>query len=394
MWVGFVGGLWEGLLEAANIAGGWRFAIDRSEKTLGELPPVRFDRDWQGDGLIVFRMSKEEASTWRKAEIPVVNLSSEGPAGGFPRIIPDNVQAGRVAAEHLADTGLAHFAYVGRQTSIHADGAWASGTPRIYSKERLKGFRETLKKRGHPVHCHILKGRPLSEEGCWKDIEKEISEFLATLPRHCGVFAADDGLALVVMRTAHRMGLKIPQDLAVLGFGNDPEFCFTALPPLSSVAYPGKAVGLHAASTLTDMMAGKKVPKVVRVAVTTIVERGSSSFIPIEDPVVTRLLTFIREQAPKRPLQVAELPDLTPWGTTTVKKKIRAILGHGAKEEIKRVRLARLKELLSATDLVLTEISTNMGFGSPQDMSRFFARETGLTPSDFRTKVRSRPNGS
>jgi LacI family transcriptional regulator len=96
-WVGFASGIWEGLFEAATIAGGWHFVID-GVRTLGELPQIPFDANWRGDGLITFRMTDEEADAWREAGMPVVNLSSEGPSPGCPRVIPDKFQAGRLAA--------------------------------------------------------------------------------------------------------------------------------------------------------------------------------------------------------------------------------------------------------------------------------------------------------
>ena len=122
----------------------------------------------------------------------------------------------------------------------------------------------------------------------------------------------------------------------------DPEFCFTAYPPLSSVAYPGKAIGLHAARALEGLLQGKSRLESIRVPITTVVERGSSAFLPAHDPVVAKILQHIRD-------------------------------------------------LLATTDLALAEISSTMGFGSPQDTSRFFLRETGLTPSEFRTRSRNRP---
>ena len=389
-WAGFAGGIWEGLREAATIAGGWRFVIDDA-RTLGELPQVTFDRHWRGDGMITFRLTDEEAGAWHEAGIPVVNLSSEGPSPASPRVLPDNRQAGHLAAGHLADAGLAHFAFVGRQTSLHDQNAWASGLPRRYSSERGEGFRDGLEQRGFVPRLHLLGGHELWRKNAWKAIRKEVVQFLRTLPLPCGIFAADDQLALVVMQAARSIGIEIPQSLAVLGFGNDPEFCFTAFPPLSSVAYPGKAIGLHAARTLENLIQGNSTRQSIHVPITTVVERGSSAFLPSHDPVVAKLLQFIRAEAPSRPVQVAELPELTPWGLTTVKKKIQAVLGHGPKEEIKRVRLTRLKDLLATTDLALAEISSTMGFGSPQDMTRFFVRETGLTPSDFRNRSRSRP---
>lgn len=389
-WVGFASDIWQGLLEAATITGRWRFVVDRT-KSLGELPPVSLDQNWSGDGFITFRVTEEEAKRWKAEKMPVVNLSSEGPSPGIPRVIPDNRQGGRLAARHLIDAGFSNLAYLGRETSIHVDGAWASGSPRVYSYERWEGFSSEADAKGFTPAAHFLKGHDLTRKNAWKDIEKEVTAYLTSLPLPCGIFTADDQLALVIMRAARALNLEVPQQIAVLGFGNDPEVCYTALPPLSSVAYPGKAIGLHAAKALGDLINHGSCPDTIHVPVSSIIERGSTAFLPTNDPIVGKLLKFIREQAPLRPLQVAELPDLCPWGITTVKKKIHDALGHGPKEEIKRVRINRLQNLLSSTDLALVDVAASMGFGSPQDMSRFCSRETGQSPSDIRMKSKSRP---
>lgn len=386
-WAGFTTHVWEGLHEAATIGGGWRYEID-GRKSMGEIPEVSLDRTWTGEGMITFRLEKDEANAWKESGINVVNISSEGPSPGIPRVIPDNRQAGALAARHLIENGLPHFAFIGRATSLHGESRWASGDDRIYSKEREAGFSKHLRKAGHAVCSHHLSGHQLWKKNAWKAVREEIKQFIKNLPLPCGVFAADDQLAIAVMQAARELNLDIPHQIATVGFGNDPELCFTALPPLSSVAYPGYAIGFHAAQTLEKLMKGNRVPKILRVPVQNVIERGSSAFFPTRDPEVSKLVNYIRKKAPGHPLQVSELVEVCPWGITTLKKKMRAVLGHGPKEEIKRVRVRRLKDLLTNTEMSIAKISQVMGFGSHQDMSRFLSRESGLSPTDFRNQTR------
>jgi len=388
-WAGFASPVWEGLHEAATIAEGWRYEID-GRKSMGEVPEVSLDHTWTGQGMITFRLEEQEAEAWKASGVAVVNLSTEGPSPDIPRVIPNNIQAGEIAAIHLAENDLPNFAYLGRETSLHGESRWASGMRRVYSEDREKGFVGYLRKAGHTTHTHNLSGHALWKKNAWKAVRAEIKTFLARLPLPCGIFAADDQLAIAVIQAARELNLDIPHQLSILGFGNDPELCFTAFPPLSTVAYPGQAIGFHAAQTLEKLMAGKRVPKVLRVPVLNVMERGSSAFFPTRDPDVSKLVNYIRKRAPGHPLQVAELVEISPWGITTLKKKMRKVLGHGPKEEIKRVRVRRLKELLSNTDMSVSEISRIMGFGSHQDMSRFLSRESGLSPTDFRARTKQR----
>ncbi|QJE94668.1 HAD-IA family hydrolase [Luteolibacter luteus] len=362
----------------------WRLATEND--SYGEMEAVKIDREWHGDGLILFRATEDELAEFRRRGQAVVLTSTEGPDLGFPRVVPDNQQIGRVAAEHLIECSVPHFAFLARGETFYREEQFAPGLRR-YARERLGGFRSKLAEYAIEPTVHYLKGRPLWKDQTWREVETEVMAFLDLLPRPCGLFVVDDSLGAVVLRAADRLGIRVPGELAVIGFGDDPSYCFATFPALSSIAYPGREIGKQAAAMLWQQMNGGAPPPVrTEVAVQTVVARESSDTLAIEDEEIRDLVRFIRRQAPHEALRVAELAERTTLSMTTIKARFATVLGHGPKQEIQRVRLRHLRHLLMDHRLSLAEIARQMQFGTAHELSRFFLAETGQRPTDFRGK--------
>ncbi|WP_367872316.1 HAD-IA family hydrolase [Luteolibacter sp. Populi] len=363
----------------------WRLVTEN--RSYGEMEAVQIDQDWHGDGLILFRASEEELAAYRRRGQAVVLLSTEGPDAGYPRVVPDNARIGALAAEHLIECAVPHFAFLARGETFYREAQFASGLRR-YARERLAGFRAKLGEYALEPAVHYLKGRPLWKAQTWREVETEVMAFLDQLPKPCGLFVVDDSLGAVALRAADRLGIRVPGELAVIGFGDDSAYCFATFPALSSIAYPGREVGREAAALLWRQMNGETLPAGrTEIPVQTVVSRESSDTLAIADPGIRELVRHIRLRAPHEALLVAELEDLTPLSMTTIKTRFAALLGHGPKQEIQRVRVRHLQHLLGDPALGLTEISRRMQFGSAHELSRFFLAETGERPSEFRKRL-------
>lgn len=386
-WCSYGPGVIAGILDHARSAGlNWRIVWEN--RSQGELEPVRIDSSWNGDGMVLFRSDEAELAECLERGRAVVLLSSEGPQGSYPRISPDNERVGEMAADHLLGLDVPSFAFLGRDQTHYPGGLHASGQRR-YSRERAAGFVSAVKQAGHPVLVHQLAGRNLGDQQAWAQIEAEVTTFLDQLPRLCCLFVADDSLGAVVLEAARHAGIQVPTELAVLGFGNDLDYCLTSWPPLSSIAYPGRAIGRLAAVALERQLAGDPPqPGRERVPPQAVVPRESTDLIATDDPVLQDLLRWLRRNAPNDTIRVTELAERGHWSLTTLKERFHAHLGRGPKEEILRIRRNHFCHLLRATDLSVAEISRSMGFASPHEASRFFQRQLGCAASEWRDQQR------
>lgn len=363
----------------------WRLATENDSH--GEMEAVTLDRDWEGDGLILFRATEGELREHRARGRAVVLISTEGPDLGYPRVIPDNAQAGLMAADHLIEGNHGHFAFLARGETFYREEVFAPGVRR-YARERLRSFRERLKAYHHTPLVHYLRGRALWKPDTWRELQGEVIRFLSGLPKPCGLFVVDDALGAVVLRAADEMGLKVPEECAVIGFGDDLRYCYASCPALSSVRMPAQEIGGRAAELVQRQFAGEELDGLeVRVPVTKLSPRESSDTLAITDPEVRKLVRWIRQHAPHDPLRVTELCERSNLSMTTIKLRFGETLGHGPKEEIKRVRLTHLLRMLRDTELPLIEIAGQMGFRSAHELSRFFQAETGERPSRFRERA-------
>lgn len=375
-----------GLLDFIQLGRSWQ--LQTEDNSYGEMESVRIDGSWTGEGMVLFRATEQELQTFRNRGQAVVLTSTEGPDLGFPRVLPDNEAVGRIAAEHLLERGLQHMAFIARGETLYQEEMFAPGK-RVYCRERLKGFRDRLEEEGITPKTHLLPGYELWDPDAWKHIRADVRKFLEQLPAPCGLFAVDDALGSVVLRAAADLNLAVPEQLMVVSFGDDPLYCLGQYPSLSSIPYPGRKVGYLAAELLEKQMNGDPCKNtVIRVPVEEVHQRKSSDFLALEDPVVSMAVAWIRKTAPTQPIHVSELSSICHISASALAAKFQHAIGHGPKQEIKQVRLERLKYLLKTTEAPLSELCGIMNFTSAHELSRFFLKETGERPGTWREKQR------
>jgi LacI family transcriptional regulator len=167
-----------------------------------------------------------------RINIPVVFLSTE-PRPGIVTVSFDNYDGARLATQHLIAQGRKRIAHISGPL------AW------WVARERVRGWRSALQDAGLQAQdTHLA-------EGNWSPVsgEQAMVQLLGRGADFDAVFVANDRMALGAMLTAHRYALKIPQDLAVIGFDNIIESaCF--FPPLTTIVQDKHSHGKLAIATL------------------------------------------------------------------------------------------------------------------------------------------------
>jgi LacI family transcriptional regulator len=370
---GFGNRIYGGILD--YLREGHTFELEFVQSSGGDLPPVVIDEHWEGDGLLVFRYTPAEAQAWKKRGIKVVNLSAERAAKGshFPRVTLDNRAAGQLAAEHLLGMGLREFAF------LH-------DPARLYSKERMDGFIRRLAQDGHGCRVLEIPSSTFPPKIRARQIANMAWRLMAALPAPCGLFAKDDISGVTAIRALKQAGLRVPEDIPVLGVSDDIVYCLTTTPALSSIRFPGKAIGRAAAQLLHRMMEGEAVGADTRIEVTPpgITVRESTGRVELADPVVTRAMNFIRQCPPGMVVDAERLCREVGASREQIRQRFHAALGRTPKQEIDRVRSERVAELLRRTDWTLERLAEHCGFSGGDELCRFMKRVTGTTPGGIR----------
>lgn len=334
-------------------------------------------RSKQWKGVISRHTTPGLVNSCAKLKIPLVDLNDMPAFAGVPKIRPDNVGIGHLGAEHFLERGHRHFAFCG-----FSNEGWA--------RERRDGFIEALQLAGHD--CDVFEVNYPGDLTPYWDEEQipALSGWLKRLPKPVGVMASVDMQALQVMSAAHAAGLMVPEEVALLGANNDTIRCELCYPPLSSVAVNAFQSGYQAADTLATLMAGK-TPEIMdrRIEPIEVITRPSTDVLAIDDRGVATALAYIRARACQG-VTVDEVSQRAFASRSQLEKKFRRYLGRSPQAEIRRVQVAKIRQLLADTDFPLKRIAELAGFEHVEYMCVVFKRLMGLTPGHYRERVQTR----
>lgn len=328
-------------------------------------------------GVISRHTTPSLVQSCAELKLPLVDLNDMPPFPGVPKIRPDNVAMGHAGAEHLLERGHRHFGFCG-----FGNQGWA--------RERREGFVEALRLAGHG--CDVLEvNYPGDLTPLWDSEQvRVIGEWLQRMPKPVGVMACVDMQAVQVLSAANNAGLLVPEDVAVLGANNDTVRCELAYPPLSSVAANPFQSGYRAADMLTTLMAGRK-PEVtdLRIEPVGVETRPSTDALAIGDRSVAAALGFIRQRA-FQGINVDDVVAHAHASRSQLEKKFRRHLGRSPQAEIRRVQMAKVKQLLLDTDYPLKRIAELAGFEHVEYMCVVFKRLCGDSPGEYRKKCQAK----
>jgi LacI family transcriptional regulator len=295
----------------------------------------------------------------------------------LPAVESDDVAVGKIGAEHLLAKGFKHFAFVGQD-----DATW--------SELRRKGFEETVRAAGHPVASYaIVWGTTVGKPVPVNPLHGPLNLWLEKQSKPLGVMAANDNMARIITRFCIDMGLRVPEDVAVLGVDNDDMSTAISNPPLSSVIIPWRAMGRTASALLDRLIDGEAVSTEARLlAPTGVAERQSTETVAISDEEVRTAICFIREHSVRR-ISVSQVVAEVGATRRDLETKFRNTLDRTILQEIRRCRVERARMLLSQTDLAISQIAAQSGFASVTWFTTAFRDLTGSSPAAYRQRVQA-----
>lgn len=335
-------------------------------------------KDWRGDGILARIDNRQLADVILSTGLPAVDVRGVLPDSPIPFVGSDDRAIAQVGFEHLRDCGLKNFAYIGllRGENQNLD-------------RRCDAFVELV--RTANKQCDVFhENRTRRKSISWELEQQQVGEWLKNLPKPVGVMACQDDRGHQVLDACRRAGLRVPDEVAVIGSGNDANVCSLCSPPLTSIDLNPSRVGYEAASLLMRLMKGDPPPEgpVLVGPPRGIVRRQSTDLLAIEDEDVAEALRFIRDHATEG-IGASDVIANARQAPSTLSQRIKSFLGRSLASEITRVRLERAKLLLKETDLPVGTIAIRSGFSELKYFCDVFQKNERTTPSAYRKPFRS-----
>jgi len=233
-----------GIEEVANREGFNLIITQSSESFEKEIAGAKTMFNNRVDGLLVSLAYDTENldhfDPFSKRNIPVIFFDRTEEHNQFTDVLIDNRKSAYEATSHLVQQGCKRIVHI-----------TASPKRNVYI-DRLAGYRQALEDHKIPFKEDYIFISNLSAESG----EKAAEAILSMKPLPDGIFVANDNCAANCLIALKKAGIRVPEDIAIVGFNNDP-VAKVVEPNLSTVNYPGYQMGEMAARNLIDHLNGK-----------------------------------------------------------------------------------------------------------------------------------------
>ena len=365
--------LQQGIAAYARTYGPWVF--HHEERSYDDPAPSGLKR-WSPDGIIARITTPRLARQLGRLGVPLVDLCDREYKRVDHRVLVDHEAVVRLGIDHLRECGFRNFAYSG----FHGVS---------FSVHRQRLFTEYVESLGCRAHVYLppllenSKGLAHIAADALRDAAS-FNKWLKGLPKPIGIIGSNDIRAQQILSACAQIGIAVPDQVAVLGVDNDEVRCDLCNPSLSSIDTNAFQVGHEAAALLEGVINGKRtMPETTLIGPVGVVRRRSTDVLAFADPELSALVRYIRQKASDG-LMIGQLVKHSGMSRATLDRLFHRYLGHTPHAEIIRVRINRVKELLTTSDLALKQIARLSGFTHDETLYRIFKRTTGQTPNEFR----------
>jgi len=350
--------LWRGICRYARDHD-WQVVLD---PFADRAPAARYD------GLILHgNLGKNRG----RPTVPTVLLTPNRQRRRLSQVTPDYYEMGRLAARHLIKRDYTQFAAFGRNYDF---AAWM----------RLETFRTTVRRKATHLDSMLFGRHGPHTARTWRRFSAVLDRWFAKARLPVGIFATSDQLARHLADACARAGLRIPDDVAIVGSGNDLDVCEALDPTLTSVDPDYEAVGARAAATLDEVLdAGGGLAIRRRIPPVGVVTRTSTNRGFFDDPAVTAALAWIARHChePIRVDHVAKGVGVAPW---KLRKLMREARRHSLVHAIAHARLRRAMSLLESTDFRVETVAKRAGYASVHALGTAFREHLHMHPTAYR----------
>jgi len=338
--------------------------------------PIR----WRGDGVILFNSyPSDRDGDLASVRLPCVSVSLAPECRTLPKVEPDQLAIGRLAARHLLERDCREF-------------VWAPFTDDLANHNRLRGFQSFLRLQG--IDCHLLPPAYRRLGYAWNDNGREWEQAALALLRglrgNVGVFAFNDCLGQRIESIAGGTGLLVPDQVAIIGVGNEVIDCESGPVSLTSIDLDLEGMTARALDILDGMMNGRDFTGSVLHPPKGVITRASTTVVRLQDTRIQQAIAYIGTHSADPHLSVASVADKVGISRRQLERDFRSFKGCTVREYIEDMRMqAAARLVLEHPQSKILAVAEAIGIPDPNSFFRKFRKRFGTTPAAFRRQFSS-----
>lgn len=297
-------------------------------------------------------------------------------------VLLDNEAVGRRAADYFITHGMRNFAFIGRKGNRED----------VAGDVRQKAYHDRIAESMDSRMSYDKKiiGESAANEDYWEVDQEKIGEWIASLPRPCGIFVNGASLARRVAGGCRRNGIPVPEQVEVLGVDDFEVAPEDATPAVTSIVPAFSEFSLKIVDMALAVARGTRLDRESRLVVVgneDLKERGTTAIGRGYGHVAARAQEFIRANACNG-ITVIDVARGLGVSRRTLEVRLREGIGKTVHQLISEVRMDEVCRLLKNTDLRISEVIVKAGYSLTTNAFVLFKKLYGVTMREYRKQNR------
>ena len=365
--------LLKGIVDYSKDKGQWSICRMPTyhKQSIGIEGILEIAKEWEIDVIIGTFEDGDDIGMLRDSGIIVIAQDFKQRMNGVPNITGNYIGTGQMAARYFVDRGFRNFGFFGLK-----DVCW--------SDERYEGYRKELKAQG--LDDSLYKYNMQDIDRHWFYERSALAQWLKELPKPIGIMTCDDNQGNNLIQACNTAGIKIPQEVSILGVDNDELLCNLSIPTLSSIAVDIERGGFQVAELIDRLVESPdSVFEDIILQPTKIVPRISTAAYATGDSEIQKAIMFIHQNS-RRKISVDDVVEQVALSRRLLEIRFKEITGESIYQYIMLLRLKTFAEMLIETNEQVINIALSIGESDAKSISKKFKAVYGCSPNEYRLR--------
>lgn len=365
--------LLKGIVDYSKDKGQWSICRMPTyhKQSIGIEGILEIAKEWEIDVIIGTFEDGDDIGMLRDSGIIVIAQDFKQRMNGVPNITGNYIGTGQMAARYFVDRGFRNFGFFGLK-----DVCW--------SDERYEGYRKEIKVQG--LDDSLYKYNMQDIDRHWFYERSALAQWLKELPKPIGIMTCDDNQGNNLIQACNTAGIKIPQEVSILGVDNDELLCNLSIPTLSSIAVDIERGGFQVAELIDRLVESPdSVFEDIILQPTKIVPRISTAAYATGDSEVQKAIMFIHQNS-RRKISVDDVVEQVALSRRLLEIRFKEITGESIYQYIILLRLKTFAEMLLETNEQVINIALSLGESDAKSISKKFKAIYGCSPNEYRLR--------